>query len=74
MYIHPPGTWICHEKLLPFVRALGDGEGREILQDIVLLKQKGVHLKQTLFIWLNSPNCLQNLHNTGISDLAERIF
>lgn len=55
MYILPPGTWICHEKLLPFVRALGDGEGREILQDIVLLKQRGVHLKQTLFYMAKLP-------------------
>lgn len=55
MYIHPPGTWICHEKLLPFARALGDGEGRDILQDIVLLKQRGVHLKQTLFYMAKLP-------------------
>lgn len=44
-----------HEKLLSLVRAFGDREGREALIDIVLLKQRGVHLKQILFYIAKLP-------------------
>lgn len=50
MHIHPLGTRNCQEERLALVRALGDGEGREILQDIVLLKQ-GSAFKTNTFLY-----------------------